>query len=102
MNLIVELKSSDRLRKGLEDQVTEQILIWVQGPPIDVGDVWLTSIYMQSVPNNIFVSLISVHGNIKIRLMNEMTRGKSKLVDKLTSHIQKIENTLFSIFGPLN
>ena len=33
MKLIVEPKSSDRLRKGLEDQVTEEILIRVQGPP---------------------------------------------------------------------
>jgi hypothetical protein len=33
MSLIVEPKSFDRLKKGLEDQVTEQILIRVQGPP---------------------------------------------------------------------
>ena len=33
MSLIVEPKSSDRLKNGVEDQVTEHILIRVQGPP---------------------------------------------------------------------
>jgi hypothetical protein len=34
--------------------------------------------------------------------MKEKTTDKSKLVEKLTSLIQKTENTLFSFFGPLN
>jgi len=31
--------------------------------------------------------------------MKEKTRGKSKLVQKLTPHIQKTENIIFSFFG---